>query len=47
MIPLESYQFLIDLQVELGNLDEPFAPEELIDTSVCADAETLLEEQGF
>lgn len=47
MIPIESYQFLIDLQVELGNLDEPFAPEELIDTSVCAAAETLLEEQGF
>jgi NitT/TauT family transport system substrate-binding protein len=47
MIPLESYEFLIDLQVELGNLDEPFAPEDLIDTSVCEDAEALLEEQGF
>ena len=44
MIPIESYQFLIDLQVELGNLQEPFDPEELIDTSVCEDAEALLAE---
>jgi ABC-type nitrate/sulfonate/bicarbonate transport system substrate-binding protein len=47
MIPLDSYQFLIDLQVELGNLEEPFDPTELVDTSVCADAEALLDEQGY
>jgi ABC-type nitrate/sulfonate/bicarbonate transport system substrate-binding protein len=47
MIPMESYQFLIDLQVDLGNLEESFAPTDLVDTSVCADAEALLEEQGF
>jgi NitT/TauT family transport system substrate-binding protein len=47
MIPLESYEFLIDLQVELGNLEEPFEVTELIDTTVCDEAEALLEEQGF
>jgi len=47
MIPLESYQFLIDLQVDLGNLEEPFDPTELIDTSVCEEAEARLTEQGF
>jgi NitT/TauT family transport system substrate-binding protein len=44
MIPLESYEFLIDLQVQLGNLEEAFPPEDLIDTSVCEDAEALVEE---
>ena len=47
MIPLESYEFLIDLQVELGNLEEAFTATDLVDTSVCEDAEALLDEQGF
>ena len=47
MIPIESYEFLIDLQVELGNLAEPFPATDLVDTSVCEDAEALLEEQGY
>ncbi len=47
MIPLESYEFLIDLQVELGNLGEAFTATDLVDTSVCDDAEALLDEQGF
>jgi ABC-type nitrate/sulfonate/bicarbonate transport system substrate-binding protein len=47
MIPLESYEFLIDLQVELGNLAEPFPATDLVDTSVCEDAEALLDEQGY
>jgi ABC-type nitrate/sulfonate/bicarbonate transport system substrate-binding protein len=44
MMPLESYDFLIDLQVELGNLAEDFPATDLIDTSVCEEAEALLEE---
>jgi ABC-type nitrate/sulfonate/bicarbonate transport system substrate-binding protein len=47
MIPIASYEFLIDLQVELGNLAEPFPATDLVDTSVCEDAEALLEEQGY
>ena len=47
MIPIESYEYLIDLQVELGNLAEPFPATDLVDTSVCEDAEALLEEQGY
>ena len=44
MMPLESYDFLIDLQVELGNLAEDFPATDLIDTSLCEEAEALLEE---
>ena len=47
MIPLASYEFLIDLQVQLGNLKEAFPATDLVDTSVCEDAEALLVEQGF
>ena len=46
MIPVESYEFLIDLQVELGNLEEAFPVEDFLDTSVCAEAEQLLDEEG-
>ncbi|MDQ4059233.1 MAG: ABC transporter substrate-binding protein [Actinomycetota bacterium] len=46
MMPMESYEFLIDLQVELGNLEEAFPATELIDTSVCEEAEELLAEEG-
>lgn len=46
MIPLESYQFLIDLQVELGNLEESFPAEEFVDTSVCEEAEASLDEEA-
>jgi ABC-type nitrate/sulfonate/bicarbonate transport system substrate-binding protein len=45
MMPLESYDFLIDLQVELGNLTEDFPATDLIDTSVCEEAEALLAEE--
>lgn len=47
MMPMESYDFLIDLQVELGNLEEDFPATDLIDTSVCEEAAELLAEQGF
>ena len=47
MIPIDSYEFLIDLQVELGNLQEAFTASDLVDISVCEDAEALLAEQGF
>ena len=46
MMPMESYDFLIDLQVELGNLEEDFPATDLIDTSVCEEAEELLAEEG-
>ncbi len=46
MMPTESYEFLIDLQVELGNLEEAFPVTDLIDTSVCEEAEELLAEEG-
>ena len=46
MMPMESYEFLIDLQVELGNLEEAFPPTDLIDTSVCEEAEEMLAEEG-
>jgi ABC-type nitrate/sulfonate/bicarbonate transport system substrate-binding protein len=47
MIPIDSYEFLIDLQVQLGNLSEAFPATDLVDVSVCEDAEALLAEQGF
>ncbi|MGH2701131.1 MAG: ABC transporter substrate-binding protein [Actinomycetota bacterium] len=46
MMPMESYDFLIDLQVELGNLAEDFPATDLIDTSVCEEAAALLAEEG-
>jgi ABC-type nitrate/sulfonate/bicarbonate transport system substrate-binding protein len=46
MMPLESYDFLIDLQVELGNLAEDFPATDLIDASLCEEAEALLAEEG-
>jgi ABC-type nitrate/sulfonate/bicarbonate transport system substrate-binding protein len=46
MMPLEAYNFLIELQVELGNLEEPFPATELIDKSVCMEAEALLAEES-
>jgi ABC-type nitrate/sulfonate/bicarbonate transport system substrate-binding protein len=46
MMPMESYDFLIDLQVELGNLEEDFPATDLIDTSVCEEAAELLAEEG-
>jgi ABC-type nitrate/sulfonate/bicarbonate transport system substrate-binding protein len=46
MMPMESYNFVIELQVELGNLEEAFPPIDLIDTSLCEEAEELLAEEG-
>ena len=46
MMPMESYEFLIQLQVELGNLEEAFPATELIDTSLCEEAEERLAEEG-
>lgn len=46
MMPMDSYEFLINLQVELGNLEEPFPATELIDTSLCEEAEDLLAQEG-
>ena len=46
MMPLEAYDFLIELQVELGNLEEAFPATDLIDTSLCEEAEDLLAEEG-
>ncbi len=45
-LDLEAFQFLIDQQAELGNLEEPYPAEELVDTSVCEEAEQLVEEQA-
>jgi ABC-type nitrate/sulfonate/bicarbonate transport system substrate-binding protein len=45
-LDLEAYQYLIDLQADLGNLPEAYTAEDLVDVSVCADAETLNSEQG-
>ncbi|HSL09998.1 MAG TPA: ABC transporter substrate-binding protein [Actinomycetota bacterium] len=45
MIPVGSYEFLIDLQVQLGNLEEPFPVEDFLDTSVCDEAEQMLDEE--
>ena len=46
MIPVESYQYLIDLQVELGNLEASFPAEDFLDTSVCAEAEESLDAEA-
>lgn len=43
----EAFEFVIDLQVQLKNLDQKFAVDELVDTSICAEAEQLLTRQGF
>lgn len=43
---LDAYQYLIDLQVELGNLEESYEAAELVDTSVCEDAAALVEESN-
>jgi len=40
----ESLEFTVDLQVQQGNLAEPIAVEEVIDPTICADAEALLEQ---
>jgi ABC-type nitrate/sulfonate/bicarbonate transport system substrate-binding protein len=45
MMPIESYEFLIDLQVELGNLEEPFPATDFVDTSLCEEAEERLAER--
>lgn len=39
----ESLEFTIDLQVEQGNLQEAIPVEDVVDPTVCADAEALLE----
>ncbi len=41
-LPLDSFQFLIDLQVQMGNIAASYPATDLVDLSVCADAETLL-----
>lgn len=35
--------FTQDVQLELGNLDEPVSYDQIVDTTVCDDAEQLLE----
>jgi NitT/TauT family transport system substrate-binding protein len=42
-----AYEYLIDLQLRLGNLKQRFSVNDLVDTTVCADAEGLLRQQGF
>jgi ABC-type nitrate/sulfonate/bicarbonate transport system substrate-binding protein len=42
-----AYDFLIDLQVELGNLKQKFPSTDLVDPSICTAAEELLTKQGF
>jgi len=39
----DSYMFTQDVQLELGNLDEPVSYDQIVDTTVCDDAEQLLE----
>jgi ABC-type nitrate/sulfonate/bicarbonate transport system substrate-binding protein len=46
MMPLESYEFVIQLQVELGNLSEAYPATDLIDPSLCEEAEEMLAEEG-
>jgi NitT/TauT family transport system substrate-binding protein len=41
-LPLDSFQFVIDLQVQMGNLTASYPASDLVDLSVCADAETAL-----
>jgi NitT/TauT family transport system substrate-binding protein len=43
----EAFEFLIDLQVQLKNLKQPFPASDLVDPSVCTAAEELLTQQGF
>jgi ABC-type nitrate/sulfonate/bicarbonate transport system substrate-binding protein len=42
-----AYEFLIKLQVDLGNLKQAFPVTDLVDPSICAEAEALLTKQGF
>lgn len=46
MMPPESYEFVIQLQVELGNLSEAYPATDLIDASLCEEAEEMLAEEG-
>ena len=41
-----AFQFLIDQQTELGNLEESYPADELVDQSVCTEAEELVEERA-
>jgi ABC-type nitrate/sulfonate/bicarbonate transport system substrate-binding protein len=46
MMPPESYDYVIQLQVELGNLSEAYPATDLIDASLCEEAEEMLAENG-
>jgi len=46
-LPMSSFQFLIDLQVTAGNMAESYPASDVVDLSVCQDAEVLLAEQGY
>jgi ABC-type nitrate/sulfonate/bicarbonate transport system substrate-binding protein len=43
----EAYEFVIDLQVQLKNLKQAFPVGDLVDTTICTEAEALLTKQGF
>ena len=45
-LDLKAFQFLIDQQAELGNIEEPYPAEDLVDTSICDEAEQMLDEQA-
>lgn len=45
-LPEKAYEFLIDLQLELGNLAEPVEVSDLVDQSVCQDATKLVAERA-
>jgi ABC-type nitrate/sulfonate/bicarbonate transport system substrate-binding protein len=42
-----ALEFVIDLQVKLGNLKQKYPVTDLVDTSICSAAEELLTKQGF
>ena len=45
-LDLKAFQFLIDQQAELGNIEEPYPAEDLVDTSICDEAEQMLDEKA-
>jgi ABC-type nitrate/sulfonate/bicarbonate transport system substrate-binding protein len=42
----KAFQFLIDQQASLGNLPESYPAEDLVDQSVCTEAEAMVEERA-
>lgn len=45
-LPEKAFQFLIDLQLELGNLKKAISVQDLVDQSVCQDAAALVEQNA-